>query len=91
MHLYLTDTEYLTLRDVLRTAGLRDRQIEDVVLLLSFKRERVQRVFYLRAIGWTLQEIGDCVGVSKQHIGKVLSNGLSEIRLYLSTISVYNW
>ena len=85
MHLYLTDTEYLTLRDVLRTAGLRDRQIEDVVLLLSFKRERVQRVFYLRAIGWTQQEVADKIGISQQHVSKIISNGCAEIYTYLTT------
>ena len=85
MHLYLTDTEYLTLRDVLRTAGLRDRQIEDVVLLLSFKRERVQRVFYLRAIGWTQQDIADHVGISQRHVGNIIGNGCAEIYTYLRT------
>ena len=91
MHLYLTDTEYLTLRDVLRTAGLRDRQIEDVVLLLSFKRERVQRVFYLRAIGNTIEQVGEHVGVSHQRVSKILRKGCAEIYTYLATDSVAKW
>ena len=85
MHLYLTDTEILKLRDVFREAGLSDRQIEDIALLLSFKRERVQRVFYLRAIGWKQQDIADHVGISQRHVGNIIGNGCAEIYTYLRT------
>jgi predicted DNA-binding protein (UPF0251 family) len=83
VHLYLTDTEVLTLRDVLRTAGLNDRQIEDITLLLSFKRERVQLAFYYRVQGMTFEQVGERVGVSRQVATRMLYEECENIADFL--------
>jgi len=81
--LELTEPQQITLRDVLTTAGLSTRQIEDIFLLLSFKRERVQLAFYYRAQGMTQQEVADRVGVAQRVIHYYLTGELAEISEYL--------
>lgn len=83
MHLYLTDTEILTLRDVFRTAGLRDRQIEDIMLLLSFKRERVQKAFYYRAQGLTYEQVGERVDVPMRGAHAMITEQCWDVQEYL--------
>jgi DNA-directed RNA polymerase specialized sigma24 family protein len=60
--LHLTELQQITLRDILVTAGLTTRQVEDIFLLLSFKRERVQLAFYYRSQGMTYAEVADMLG-----------------------------
>jgi len=83
MKLELTELQQITLRDVLTTAGLTARQVEDIFLLLSFKRERVQLAFYYRAQGMTQQEVADRVGVTQQAVQLYIKEDLSEIMRYL--------
>ena len=85
MHLYLTEIQQVTLRDVLTTTGLNSRQIDDIFLLLSFKRERVQLAFYYRAQGMTYDAIGGRLGVTFQAVEKFVSISCADIQKYLST------
>jgi len=81
--LELTEPQQITLRDVLTTAGLSVRQIEDIFLLLSFKRERVQLAFYYRAQGMTYRKIGSVLGVTEQAAFKMIKNECKNIAVYL--------
>jgi DNA-directed RNA polymerase specialized sigma24 family protein len=79
----VTEIQQITLRDVLRQQGLSERSIEDVELLLRFKPDRVQMVFYYAAQGWTQQDIASVIGVDRTTVHYYLNNSMSEIKLYL--------
>lgn len=82
--LSLTDIQTITLRDELRTQGLSQRQIEDILLLLSFKPERTQLVFYYRSIGLTYREVAEELRIPFQSAHYALQQGCSDISSYLS-------
>ena len=79
----LTELQQTTLCDVLRTAGLKERQIEDIQLLLRFKPQRVQLAFYYVATGKTQEEAGKIIRVSQRQIGKYITRNCSDIKKYL--------
>ena len=79
----LTEVQQITLRDALRTAGLKERKIEDVLLLLRFKPERVQLVFYYRVQGMTQQWIADKLNMSDRQVRRYINKHLSDIKKYL--------
>lgn len=81
----LTELQQITLRDVLRTTGLRERQIEDVLLLLRFKPERVQLAFYYRAQGLSQDVISELTGIPQQTISDYLNRECSDIKKYIYT------
>jgi DNA-directed RNA polymerase specialized sigma subunit len=81
----LSDIEQITLRDILVTAGLTHRQIEDVFLLLEYKPVKIQRAFYYRACGETQQEIADRLGVTQQQVCRYVSVNCSDIGKYLKS------
>jgi hypothetical protein len=79
----LTEIQKITLRDVFRQEGLSERRIEDVMLLLRFKPERVQLAFYYTSIGWTQEAAADEIGVSRVQVSKYLSGQCTDIKEYL--------
>jgi DNA-binding NarL/FixJ family response regulator len=79
----MTEIQQITLRDVLRQQGLSERSIEDVELLLRFKPDRVQMVFYYAAQGWTQEDIALGVGAAQSTVNHYLSNSLAEVKMYL--------
>jgi hypothetical protein len=79
----MTEIQKITLRDVFRQAGLSERKIEDVFLLLRFKPEEVQLTFYYISLGHTQAETGEKIGVSQRQIGKYLKQKCSDIMEYL--------
>ena len=81
----LTELQQITLCDTLRTAGLKERQIEDILLLLRFKPQRVQLAFYYRAQRLSQEWIAGELGVSQQQISWDIDNGCRDINLYLNT------
>ena len=83
MELKLTNIQKITLRDILTTAGLKDRQVEDVFLLLSFKPERVQLAFYYRSCGETYEGIGIKINESAQMCHYYVIDSCHDINLYL--------
>ena len=82
MELKLTNIQKITLRDILMTAGLKKRQVEDVFLLLSFKPESVQLAFYYRACGETYEDVGKLIGQSPRMVFYYISESCSEINDY---------
>ena len=74
---------YLKLENI----GLRQRQIEDILLLLRFKPERVQLAFYYRAMGKTYQEIGGFLGVSESWARRIFDFNCSDIKKYLNELT----
>ena len=80
----LTELQQITLCDTLRTAGLKERQIEDIQLLLRFKPQRVQLAFYYRACGFTYQAIADTIRASKTQTMRYLNNNCKDVSLYLT-------
>lgn len=81
--LVLTEVQKITLRDILTTAGLTNRQVEDIFLLLRFKPERVQLVFYYRACEFSQNKISEKTGIPQQTISDIINNNLNDIKLYL--------
>ena len=79
----MTEIQQITLRDVLRQEGLSERSIEDIFLLLRFKTERAQMIFYYAAQGWTQSDIGYVVGMSQAGVKYYIDNSLTDLRLYL--------
>jgi len=79
----MTEIQQITLRDVLRQQGLSERSIEDVELLLRFKPDRVQMVFYYAVQGWTQRDIASVIGASKTAVNHYINNSLTDLRLYL--------
>lgn len=84
----MTEIQMMTLRDVLRQEGLSERSIEDVFLLLRYKPERVQQVFYYAAQGWTQTDTAAAMNVSQRTVWYHLNNGLVDIKLYLKELAV---
>lgn len=83
MNLALTEIQQITLRDVLTTAGLTARQVEDVFLLLSFKDNRTQRAFYHRACGSTYDTVGEIMGEARTVVQYLVNVSCSDINKYL--------
>ena len=83
MHLYLTEIQQVTLRDVLTTTGLNSRQIDDIFLLLSFKRERVQLAFYYRAQGMTYKDISNLIDTPLRTVYDMITIHCADLRIYL--------
>ena len=83
MKLHYTDIQKITLRDILVSAGLTTRQVEDVFLLLRFKPERVQLAFYYRACGNTFDEIGSFLGVTKKQAWKYINENCIDLNNYV--------
>jgi len=81
-----TAIQELTLKDIFRTAGLKEAQIVDIFGLLEAKTEAVQLVFYYRSCGATYKEAGKMVGVSKQGANKIIKNNCRDIKKYLDDI-----
>ena len=79
----LNETQLITLRDVLRTAGLKERQIEDVMLLLWTKPHRIQLAFYYRSCGMTYEAIAAKLSVTHPQIMWDIEMGCKDINLYL--------
>lgn len=82
--LVLTDVQKITLRDILTTAGLNTRQVEDIFLLLRFKPERVQRIFYYRSQGETQEQIAKREGCTQVSVYWHLNNSLKDIEKYIN-------
>ena len=82
MDTVLTEIQKITLKDILTTAGLKQRQVEDIFLLLSFKPERVQLAFYYRACGETYDDVGKLIGQSPRMVFYYISESCSEINDY---------
>lgn len=89
MKLELTELQQITLRDVLTTAGLSVRQIEDIFLLLSFKRERVQLAFYYRACGLTFEEVGERIEIPRTTVQDMIHRDCENIAIYLRESSSF--
>ena len=85
MDTVLTEIQKITLKDILTTSGLKQRQVEDIFLLLSFKPERVQLAFYYRACGNTLDEIGSFIGMTRQGVSKILNERCCDVYDFVST------
>jgi hypothetical protein len=83
MNIELTEIQQITLRDILVTTGLTTRQVEDIFLLLSFKRKRVQLAFYYRAQGMTHEEVSERVNVAKSTAFDMLISGCEDVSMYL--------
>ena len=79
----MTEIQKITLRDVLRQEGLSERRIEDVFLLLRYKPEHVQLVFYYAAQGWTQTDVALLLGTSQRTVHYHLNVTLFEVRTYL--------
>ena len=79
----MTEYQRITLRDVLRQAGLSERRIDDVFLLLRYKPRRTQMAFYYVAQGMTQANAAVMVGVSQQSISRCIHLGCSDLRDYL--------
>ena len=80
----LNETQLITLRDVLRTAGLKERQIEDIQLLLRFKPHRVQLAFYYTTIGLSQRETSAILGCAQSTVWHSVNVGCCDIRNYLA-------
>jgi len=83
----LNEIQMITLRDVLRQQGLSERRIEDVFLLLRFKPDRVQQVFYYAAQGWTQRDIAAVIGTAHSTVQYYIDSSLTDVRLYLQEIT----
>jgi DNA-binding XRE family transcriptional regulator len=79
----VTEVQKITLADVFRQAGLTERQIEDIFLLLFFKPENVQQAFYYVSVGFTHEETAKKIGVSRQQVGLYITNNCEDLRKYL--------
>lgn len=77
------ELQKITLTDILNTAGLPPRRVEDVFLLLAEKPERVQLAFYYRACGCTYRETGKKIGVSLQRSQQYIKHNCNNIYKYL--------
>ena len=80
----LTELQQITLCDTLRTAGLKERQIEDIQLLLRFKPQRVQLAFYYTSTGLSLQDTADILGCAKSTVWHSVNVGCFDIKNYLA-------
>ncbi len=85
MKLHYTEVQKITLRDILRTSGLSERQIEDIFLLLSFKPERVQLAFYYRACGNTYEEIGCFINMSTTQTKRYVNDNCDDVNRYIKS------
>jgi DNA-binding NarL/FixJ family response regulator len=83
----MTEIQQITLRDVLRQQGLSERSIEDVELLLRFKPDRVQMVFYYAAQGWTQQDIASVIGMTRGAVQHYINNSMTDLKLYFQEIA----
>lgn len=81
----LTDAEVITLRDVFRQAGLSERKIQDVMLLLSFKPPQVQVAFYHISTGKTQSRVAQLIGAPRQTVGYYINVNCNDIKGYLMT------
>ena len=84
----LNEVQLITLRDVLRTSGLRERNIDDVMLLLWTKPHRAQVAFYYRACGLQYEAIGEVMGKPTQTVHDWVNISCSSIARYLTEITV---
>ena len=82
-----TAIQELTIKDIFRTAGLKESQIVDIFGLLGAKTEAVQLVFYYRACGATYKEAGKMVGVSKRVAHYKIINQCEDIKKYLKSVT----
>ena len=84
----LNETQLITLRDVLRTAGLKERHIEDVMLLLWTKPHRIQLAFCFRAIGMPYASIAWKMDKPIMTVHGWVANSCADIKKYFTAISV---
>jgi len=77
------DFQLMTLRDVLRQKGLGEWAIRDVLLLLHYKPERAQLVFYYLAQGFTQTETAEKIGITQRSVHYHRSKTLADIDAYL--------
>ena len=82
----MTEIQKITLRDILTTAGLTPRQVEDVFLLLRFKPERVQMAFYYRACGNTYEEIGGFMDIPERTAHNYVNINCSDVGQYIKNL-----
>lgn len=83
----MTEIQQITLRDVLRQKGLSEDSIHDVFLLLRFKPDRVQLVFYYAVQGWTQRDIAAVIGTSKTAVNHYINSSLTDLRLYFMELA----
>lgn len=76
-----------TLKKVLFKQGLSPNSIHDVLLLLRYKPDRVQLVFYYAVQGWTQADIAAVIGTSQPGVQYYINNSLTDVRLYLQEIA----
>ncbi len=79
----LSETELMALRDVFRQAGISERAIQDIMLLLSFKPPQIQLAFYYVTTGKTQQQAATEIGVSQQQVGSYIHHNCDDIKRYL--------
>jgi hypothetical protein len=83
----MNDEQRDTLRRILSEQGLSDGRIHDVMLLLRYKPDRVQLVFYYAVQGWIQEDIALTIGMSRGSVQHYINNSLADVRLYLREIS----
>ena len=83
MDTVLTEIQKITLKDILTTSGLKQRQVEDIFLLLNFKPERVQLAFYYRACGETYEWIGEVLNTPRRTVNDWVNINCVDICMYL--------
>ncbi len=84
----MTESQKIILRNALRETHLSENKIHDVMLLLHFKPEPVKQAFYYKSIGYTFDEIGSVIGVSKSTAWAYINDNCSDIKEYLKNICV---
>jgi DNA-directed RNA polymerase specialized sigma24 family protein len=89
VNLELSELQQITLRDILITTGLTTRQVEDIFLLLSFKRERVQLAFYYRVQGMTYTEVADRIGEPWTTVYEWVMRDCENIAIYFRSSPIF--
>ena len=79
----LNEVQLITLRYVLRTSGLRERNIDDVMLLLWTRPPQIQLAFYYVSCGETQERVAERLGVTQRMIGHYINGQCWDIKRYL--------
>lgn len=61
------------LKSRLQYHGLNGEQAEYICLLLSCYSHRIQQAVYYRTLGYTQAQIGEIIGCSERHAGRLIS------------------
>ena len=72
-----------TLKDILRTSGLNEIQIIEILDLLEAKPYKVKMTFYYRACGMTYKEIGVILGINLSKVYRIIQRECKIIKHYL--------